>query len=171
MHLVAAILGLCSLCSLCSIGSIGSMCCSMFTVKVLHSPLFPSVPSVAWCRLHHVVLFDFHPEPDNHHYRDILMIDYVPDVDITPKVAVKLCMGNTVPGKVRIFAFESAVKKTEILQAFHDKIKQGDFYAITSTTNSTKGPSSSLARYHLYRNNCWRFSKTLMTTRRHFPDE
>jgi hypothetical protein len=28
-----------------------------------------------------------------------------------------------------------------------------------------------LARYHLYRNNCWRFSKTLMTTRRHFPDE
>lgn len=126
-----------------------------FVTKVLQCPLLPSVP---WCPLHHVVLIEPAPIPinekgeDESHYRNIFLVDYVPDVDVTPKVAIELCMGKFVPGKVRIFMFDS-VKKTEVIRLLQDKIVNGDFYVIHHETRKSN--------YHLYRNNCWRFSRNV----------
>ena len=119
-----------------------------FATKVLHCPLFPSTP---WCPLHRVVLIDPTPHKEEH-YRHIFLVDYVPDVEITPKVAIELCMGKSVPGKVRIFLVDS-VKKTEVIRLVQEKIVNGDFYVIRHETNNFE--------YHLYRNNCWRFSRNM----------
>ena len=148
MHIAAAILGLCSI-----------------VVKVLHCPL---LPSLSWCRLHHVVLIDPTPHPhkeEDAEYRGIFLVDYVPDVEVTPYVAVKLCIGNSVPGKMRLFTFDSVVKKTEVIRLLQDKISQGDFYEIRRP--SQKEPST----YHLYRNNCWRFSRNVTNYLHQFHHE
>lgn len=147
MHIAAAILGLCSL-----------------VAKILHCPL---LPSLSWCPLHHVVLLEpTHHEAEEHehkdheegregHYRGIFLVDYVPDVEVTPHVAVQLIMGHSVPGKIRLFTFDS-VKKTEVVRLLQDKISQGDFYEI-------RRPQTEQNIYHLYRNNCWRFSRNVTT--------
>lgn len=129
MHFAAAILGICS-----------------FVVKVLNCPLFPSMP---WCRIHQVVLIDPLPTEEEE-YHDILLMDYVPDVEVNAKVAVDLCMGKCVPGKMRVFMFD-LVKKTEVIRLLQDKITNGDFYEIQHRRENNQ--------YHLYKNNCWRFSR------------
>jgi hypothetical protein len=131
MHIAAAILGICS-----------------FVVKILNCPLFPSMP---WCRIHQVVLIDSLPT-DEEEYRDIFLVDYVPDVKVDAKVAVELCMGKCFPGKIRMFVFDS-VKKTEVIRLLQDKISDGDFYEIQHYREKSN--------YHLYRNNCWRFSRNV----------
>lgn len=131
MHFATAILGICS-----------------FVVKVLNCPLFPSMP---WCRIHQVVLIDPLPTEEEE-YRDIFVVDYVPDVEVNAKVAVDLCMGKCVPGKIRVFMVDS-VKKTEVMWLLQDKIINGDFYEIHNGREKSK--------YHLYKNNCWRFSRNV----------
>ena len=135
MHFAATVLGIYS-----------------FVVKVLNCPLFPSMP---WCRIHQVVLIDPLPTEEEE-YHDIFLVDYVPDVEVNMKVAVDLCMGKCVPGKIRFFMFDS-VKKTEVIRLLQDKITHGDFYEIQHSNPREK------SQYHLYKNNCWRFSRNVTT--------
>ena len=135
MHFATAILGICS-----------------FVVNVLNCPLFPSMP---WCRIHQVVLIDPLPTEEEE-YHDIFLVDYVPDLEVNMKVAVDLCMGKCVPGKMRMFMFDS-VKKTEIIRLLQYKIANGDFYEIQHSNPREK------SKYHLYNNNCWRFSRNVTT--------
>jgi hypothetical protein len=123
-----------------------------FVVKILNCPLFPSMP---WCRIHQVVLIDPLPTEEEE-YRDIFLVDYVPDVEVNAKVAIDLCMGKCVPGKMRVFMVDS-VKKTEVIRLLQDKIINGDFYEIQHNNLREK------SKYNLYMNNCWRFSRNVTT--------
>jgi hypothetical protein len=123
-----------------------------FVVKVLNCPLFPSM---SWCRIHQVVLIDPLPTEEEE-YRNIFLVDYVPDVEVNARIAVDLCMGKCVPGKIRMFVFDS-VKKTDVIRLLQDKITHGDFYEVQHSNLREK------SKYHLYKNNCWRFSKNMTT--------
>ena len=118
----------------------------LFVTKILYSPLFPSCP---WLNLHQTVLFS-----DTDQGSDMLLMDYVPDLSVTNQVIWDLCIGKTVPGKIRIFHFGKGAEGLQqltqkvaslpekfgksilvkgnyhenIMERVQQKINQGDYY-------------------------------------------
>lgn len=134
---------------LCLLGSL--------VVKILRSPLLPACP---WFNLHHTVLFD--EPPDN-----ILVMDYVPDITVTNYIIWELCLGKSIPGRIRIFKLKRSPNRHVSMDDIQEKIDRGDFYYGTEpdiaplihkygleTLISTQQPG-----YNLFRNNCWNFSQ------------
>jgi len=133
----------------------------LVVAKILYSPLFPSCPCL---NLHQTVLFS-----DN----DMLLIDYVPNISVTKQVIWDLCIGKTVPGKIRIFHFTESVlvngNQENIMERVQQKIDQGDYYDGSEPKiipilckygiDQVIQSQSQDHHYHLYNNNCWHFCK------------
>jgi hypothetical protein len=134
----------------------------LFAAKILYSPLFPSCP---WLNLHQTVLFSD---------KDMLLMDYVPDLSVTNQVIWDLCIGKTVPGKIRIFHLTKSIldNHENIMERVQKKIDQGDYYdgseskiiPILCKYGVDQVILSQDHNYQLYNNNCWHFSKKCITS-------
>jgi hypothetical protein len=137
----------------------------LFVAKILYSPLLPSCP---WLNLHQTVLFSD---------TDMLLMDYVPNISVTKQVIWDLCIGKTVPGKIRIFHFTKSILvkgkyQEDIMERVQQKIDQGDYYdgseskiiPILCKYGVDQVILSQDHNYQLYNNNCWHFSKKCITS-------
>lgn len=138
----------------------------LFIAKILYSPLFPSCP---WLNLHQTVLFS-----DEDQGTDMLLMDYVPNVSVTKQVVCDLCIGKTVPGKIRIFHFTKSENDQEnIMERVQQQIDQEDYYDGSEPTilpilckyGVDQVIRSQDHNYQLYNNNCWHFSTRLVRGR------
>jgi len=97
---------------------------------------------------------------------DMLLIDYVPNISVTNQVICDLCIGKTVPGKIRIFHFTESGNQENIMERVQQKIDQGDYYdgsepkiiPILCKYGIDQVIQSQDLNYQLYNNNCWHFS-------------
>ena len=98
----------------------------------------------------------------------MLLMDYVPNISVTKQVIWDLCIGKTVPGKIRIFHFtKSGYHQENIMERVQQKIDQGDYYdgsesniiSILCKYGVDQVVQSQDHHYQLYNNNCWHFSK------------
>ena len=157
-------------------------------VQVLHSPLFPSTP---WLYLHRSVLllpdkndsyiqFDavnvvktsFEISENLITYKNLYVLDFVPNINVSFRVIARLLLGNEIPGTMRLFYF-SSIQKHDLIQTIQRRIEQGDY--ITDSEQIGKLLDASLSEdfgqraftpsgqkvetwktnYHLYKHNCW----------------
>jgi hypothetical protein len=133
----------------------------LFVAKILYSPLFPSSPCL---NLHQTVLFSD---------TDMLLMDYVPNLSVTNQVIWDLCIGKSIPGKIRIFHFTKPIHYQEnIMERVQEKIDQGDYYngsesniiPILRIYGVDQVVQSQDNNYQLYTNNCWHFSKKCLVS-------
>lgn len=129
--------------------------------KILHSPLSPSVP---WLKLHQAVLFDPN-ETMSDDYHDILLVDYVPAIPVTPEVVIKIGLGQSIPGKTRFFFFDSVHKGSmrRLLQERMNRDEDDDMSNIKIQNFLVKHGIQSILmdkdeEYNLYTNNCIHFA-------------
>jgi len=119
-------------------------------VQVLHSPLFPSTP---WLYLHRSVLllpdkndsdiqFDasttlaslalpkttasYEISENLITYKNLYVLDFVPNINVTFRVIARLLLGNEIPGTMRLFYF-SSIRKHDLIQTIQRRIEQGDY--------------------------------------------
>jgi hypothetical protein len=103
---------------------------------------------------------------------DMLLMDYVPDLSVTDQIIWDLCIGKTVPGKIRIFHLTKSILvkgnyHENIMERVQQKIDQGDYYdgseskiiPILCKYGVDQVILSQDHNYQLYNNNCWHFSK------------
>jgi len=156
----------------------------LFAAKILYSPLFPSCP---WLNLHQTVLFSdtgkgasslctTNSEGDRRSPEefDMLLMDYVPDLSVTNQVIWDLCIGKTVPGKIRIFHLTKSIldNHENIMERVQQKIDHEDYYdgsepiilPILCKYGVDQVILSQDHNYQLYNNNCWHFSKKCITS-------
>ena len=109
---------------------------------------------------------------------DMLLMDYVPNLSVTKQVIWDLCIGKTVPGKIRIFHLTNSILvkgnyHENIMERVQQKIDHEDYYdgsepiilPILCKYGVDQVIQSQDHKYHLYNNNCWHFSKKCITTK------
>jgi hypothetical protein len=104
----------------------------------------------------------------------MLLMDYVPNISVTKHVICDLCIGKSIPGKVRIFHFPKLTNQEEIMEKIQQKIVIGDYYDGTEPEiedilhkyGVDHVVQSQDRNYHLYNNNCMDFSARLVRGRK-----
>jgi hypothetical protein len=132
-----------------------------FITRILYSPLFPTSPHL---QLHQTILIHRISLPPSPDYSGTLLLDYVPNINLTRSVAIDLILGRYVPGMVRVF-HTPRVPPYDIPVWLQHQISQGSFYVgsdphiqpLLRAYGMEEVVRNHSQWYHLYTNNCWDF--------------
>jgi predicted ATP-dependent Lon-type protease len=103
---------------------------------------------------------------------EMLLMDYVPNIPVTNQVIWDLCLGKSIPGKVRIFHFSKSIldHHESIMERVQQKIIREDYYhgsepeikQLLCKYGVDQVVLSQDSNYHLYHNNCMGFSSRII---------
>jgi hypothetical protein len=103
---------------------------------------------------------------------EMLLMDYVPNIPVTNHVIWDLCIGKSIPGKIRIFRFSKSILDNQepLMERVQQKITREDYYDgseseikhILCKYGVDQVISSQDSKYHLYHNNCMGFSSRII---------
>ena len=130
-----------------------------FTVQTHHTPIFSFLPHL---KLHDTILLSCNTDLYVDIMHDVYIVDFSPTKEINYIDAIKLCLGLSVSGIVRIVYFDT-LHKDNITEEWYRK--KSDHCFIDPIIPCAKGVNFIRewnTTFHLYNNNCKHFSRSFL---------